>query len=119
MGLKLFIDGVTQPGSFDRIPEDARNSLIQNIGPEFRLEMLTEPDEYMIPITCEALEKMDIPTLLITGETSPAFFLLITGEIERCIDGESYVMVPEVGHGALAGNSVFSTIHICRSCMKK
>ena len=107
LGLELFIDGVTKPGDFDKIPENAKNGLVQYVGPEFQLEMLTEPAEYMIPLSCDALEKLEIPTLLITGETSPAFFLLITAEIERCMNEETYVMVPEADHGALAGNSVF------------
>ena len=107
-GLRIFVDGITHPGSFDSMPEDVRNSFIQHIGPEFRLEMLTEPEEYMIPLTCEALENLEIPTLLMTGEmTSIGFVLLITGEIERCMDGEFYVMVPEADHGALSGNAVF------------
>ena len=107
-GLKIFIDGISHPGFFDSVPEDVRKSLIQYIGPEFRLEMLTEPDVYMIPLTCEALEDLEIPTLLMTGEmTKIAFVLLITVELERCLEGESYVMVPEADHGALSGNAVF------------
>ena len=42
-----------------------------------------------------------------TGERSPATFLLITAELERCLEGESKVMVPEAGHGMHGDNPTF------------
>ena len=50
---------------------------------------------------------MTRPTLLVTGERSPAMFLLVTAELERCLEGESQVMVPEAGHGMHGDNPTF------------
>ena len=50
---------------------------------------------------------MTRPTLLVTGERSPATFLLITAELERCLEGESKVAVPEAGHGMHGDNPTF------------
>jgi pimeloyl-ACP methyl ester carboxylesterase len=33
--------------------------------------------------------------------------LLVTGELERCLEGESHVMVPDAGHGMHADNPAF------------
>ena len=34
-------------------------------------------------------------------------FLLITAELERCLEGESQVMVPEAGHNTHRENTAF------------
>jgi pimeloyl-ACP methyl ester carboxylesterase len=34
-------------------------------------------------------------------------FLLITAELERCLEGESHVMVPEAGHTPQKENAAF------------
>jgi pimeloyl-ACP methyl ester carboxylesterase len=43
----------------------------------------------------------------VTGERSPAVFLLIAAELERCIEGTLHVMVPEAGHGMHGENPEF------------
>ena len=74
---------------------------------EFRLEMLTESSRYMPPLACDALNQVKRPILLVTGERSPALFLLITAELERCLEGESHVMVPAAGHVMQYDNTAF------------
>ena len=61
----------------------------------------------MPPLDCGDLGELKLPTLLVTGERSPAMFLLITAVPERCLEGESQVMVPEAGHGMHSDNAVF------------
>jgi len=75
--------------------------------PEFRSEMLTEPSRYFPPLACDALGRLKRPILLVSGERSPAVLLLVTGELERCLEGESHVMVPDAGHGMHADNPAF------------
>jgi hypothetical protein len=36
----------------------------------------------------------------IAGERSAPVFLVVTAELERCLEGTSQVMVPEAGHGS-------------------
>jgi pimeloyl-ACP methyl ester carboxylesterase len=81
--------------------------LVEKIAPELRAEMMTETAGYMPPLDCGDLGKLKLPTLLVTGERSPAMFLLITAELERCLEGESQVMVPEAGHGMHRDNAAF------------
>ena len=99
-GLHRFLDGVSAAGLFEgNVYPDWFILLVEKSGPGHRLEMLTERQIYMPELACDALSELDRPTLLMTGEQSPAMFYLITAELEECLDGESYVMVPEVGHG--------------------
>ena len=69
--------------------------------------MMTETAAVMPPLDCGDLGKLKLPTLLVTGERSPAMFLLITAELERCLEGESQVMVPKAGHGMHIDNPTF------------
>ena len=34
-------------------------------------------------------------------------FLLVTAELERCLEGERQVMVPDAGHGMFGQNATF------------
>ena len=68
---------------------------------------MTEMSAPMPPLDCLDLGKLKLPTLLVTGERSPAWFLLITAELERCLEGESQVMGPEAGHGMHGDNPTF------------
>ena len=79
-------------------------------GPMLGLEMLammTDMARAMPTLACEALAKLKLPKLLVTGERSPAGLLLITAELEYCMEGESHVMVPDAGHGMHSANPTF------------
>ena len=101
-GLRLFAG----PGSFDNFPQSVRTELVEKQAPALRLH-LTEMSALMPPFDCGDLAKLKLPTLLVTGERSPAMFLLITAELEGCLEGESQVMVPEAGHGMHSDNPTF------------
>ncbi len=77
---------------------------------------MTEPSANMPPLDCGNLGKLNRPTLLVTGERSPAMFLLITAELERCLEGESQVMVPDAGHGMHRQNTAFYNQAVWLSC---
>jgi pimeloyl-ACP methyl ester carboxylesterase len=100
-GLRLFAG----PGSFDNFPQSVRTELVEKQAPALRLH-LTELSA-LPPLDCGDLGKLKLPTLLVTGERSPAMFLLITAELERCLEGESQVMVPDAGHGMHSDNPTF------------
>jgi pimeloyl-ACP methyl ester carboxylesterase len=68
---------------------------------------MNETASAMPPLDCGDLGKLKLPTLLVTGDRSPTMFLLITAELERCLEGEAQVMVPEAGHGMHSDNAAF------------
>jgi pimeloyl-ACP methyl ester carboxylesterase len=107
-GVRAFMDGICgNPGCFDKLPQARRTELVEKQGPELRSQFMTEPSAYMPPLDCGNLGKLARPTLLVTGERSPAMFLLITAELEGCLEGESQVMVAEAGHGMHSQNAAF------------
>ena len=107
-GVRAFIDGICgKPGCFDNLPQARRTELVEKQAPALRAEMMTETAAVMPPLDCGDLGKLKLPTLLVTGERSPAMFLLVTAELQRCLEGESNVMVPEAGHGMHSDNPTF------------
>jgi non-heme chloroperoxidase len=106
-GLRRFVDAVTGPGSFDNFPQSVRTELVEKQATALRAELMTEMSALMPPLDCGDLGKLKVPTLLVTGERSPAMFLLITAELEGCLEGESQVMVPNAGHGMHGDNPTF------------
>jgi non-heme chloroperoxidase len=106
-GMRAFMDGMCGTGCFDKLPQARRTELVEKQGPELRSHFMTDPSAAYPPLDCGNLEKLTQPTLLVTGERSPAMFLLITAELERCLEGESQVMVPKAGHGMHGDNPTF------------
>jgi pimeloyl-ACP methyl ester carboxylesterase len=107
-GLRLFVEAIGGTGSFDKtFPQSVRTELVEKRAPEFRSELMTERSAYMPPLNCGDLGKLERPTLLVTGERTHAMFLLITAELERCLEGESQVMVPEAWHTPQSENAAF------------
>lgn len=105
--LREFLDAVLYSGWFDALDPEARAALIREAGPAFRLELGTDVGTYMPPLACEDLSDLTKPTLLMTGEQSLPSLYLITAELERCLEGESHVMVPEAGHVVFANRPFF------------
>jgi len=106
-GMRQFQDGICGTKCFDTLPLSRRTELVEKLAPELRAEWMTEPSAYMPPLACQNIGWLKCPTLLVTGERSPAIFFLVTAELERCLEGESQVMVPEAGHGIHADNAAF------------
>jgi non-heme chloroperoxidase len=107
-GVRAFMDGIcVNPGCFDKFPHARRTELAEKQGPELRSHFMTDPSATYPPLECGKLGKLTRPTLLVTGERSPAIFLLITAELERCLENESQVMVPNAGHGMHSDNPTF------------
>lgn len=106
-GLRLFLDGVIHPGWFDQLPEEVRTDIVAKYAAEFQLEVMTKASSWFPPLACGALGQLKRPILLVTGELSPTILLFVTGELERCLEGESFVMVPESGHGMHQENAAF------------
>ena len=98
---------VDEPG----VSTTSRNPT-NGVGGEASARVPIGVDDRASPPTCllstvGILGKLKRPTLLVTGERSPAMFLLITAELERCLEGESQVMVPNAGHGMHRQNTAF------------
>lgn len=94
-GLKLFIDAVSGPGSWERMPERSRQVTRDNA-----YTLIGQIKDQRAPITRADATAVRVPTLLIGGERTPAPFPQILDALEgvlpRCkrvtIIGASHMM---------------------------
>ena len=92
---RLFVDGVMGPGLYDDLPSSTRDRLEDNARllaferPEF-------PDDS--PIDCAEAGTIKTPTLLLTGDASPAMFGLVAAELARCMSGIERAVIPKTSH---------------------
>jgi non-heme chloroperoxidase len=96
-GLRGFIDAVFGAGAFDRMPPDARQR-VMTFGPEMRLEMTTDPSVYMTALDCGTIARLQRPVLLVTGDRSEPMLQGVAMELERCLQGETHVTLPDADH---------------------
>jgi non-heme chloroperoxidase len=94
-GARAFLSGVLGPGSFDRMPASARESMLQNAA-EMTAE--TSSEGYFSPLTREQVAGIDKPVLLMNGERSPRMFHLLTDELSRILPHSTRSVVPAASH---------------------
>jgi pimeloyl-ACP methyl ester carboxylesterase len=105
--VKKFFDGISgRPGAFEMIPSPTQEKLLGAAG-ALRLEFLTDPSEYMPPLSEEQVRSIGIPVLLLNGERSPRMFSLITDELERFLPDTRRILVPSAGHSIHIANPAY------------
>lgn len=97
-GLRLFVDGVSGPGDYDRLPDSARTKFLQNVR---SLEAETLSPEYFTEITPEQVRRIPVPMLLLQGENSPKMFHLV---INRLAESAPLIRIPKASHSLASGN---------------
>jgi non-heme chloroperoxidase len=102
-GVRLFIDGVLGPGSFDRMPPVALERRMANAD-EMGIELGTPPRVYYGELTREEVSSIQCPVLLLTGEVSPQIFHRVIDEIERAVPNVERAVIPRTSHAMHAGN---------------
>lgn len=102
-GVQAFIDGVLGAGMFAHLPPPVRADMLDNAD-EMRLETVTPATAYFPAFTEEDARGVERPTLLVSGELSPALFGRITDALEQCLPQAERVTIPAASHAIHAGN---------------
>ena len=100
-GVKAFINGVLGQGAFDKLPTPIRGAMMEN-APEMKAEVLSPG--YFSRFTRVDAKKIKTPTLILSGELSPAMFHHIVRELRRCIPGAECAVIPGSSHMMQTGN---------------
>jgi pimeloyl-ACP methyl ester carboxylesterase len=91
---RLFIDTVLGPGRYDQLPASVHERLRDNA----RLLGFERPDLDDNPVGCAEAGTIAAPTLLLTGDGSPAMFGLVAEELTRCMPGIARALIPNTAH---------------------
>lgn len=99
-----WVDWTNVPGSFERIPAEAKQRVLDNVG-------TLVPIDERPRINCEDIQKFNFPVLLLNGERSPKRYGVMYAAMRQCKpDIPAPIIVPNATHtmhGATLGNPVF------------
>jgi pimeloyl-ACP methyl ester carboxylesterase len=95
--VRLFVDGVIGPGTFEHLPPPARSSMLDN-APELALELQTPPETYFPRLTPDDLRRLRVPALLLTGERSPHMFHRIQDQLASQLPDIERATIPDASH---------------------
>ena len=95
--VSLFINGVMGDTSyFSKIGEPDRELFMTNVLETRGTSFTKNP---FPPVTCDDLQKIKTPVLLVDGEVSPKILHMITEELKRCIPGSERATLANTSHG--------------------
>jgi pimeloyl-ACP methyl ester carboxylesterase len=88
----------SREGAYDRIPELFRRRLLRNAQ---ELKALVTSDHMYPWLDRDAVRKIEVPTLLLSGEKSPASHKSVDAELERLIpkNARQRVIIRDADHG--------------------
>ena len=93
---RLFADWTNgEPGGFDALPPATQRMHLDSAR-TVPLQLATRN----VPITCEQLGRLTIPTVVTKGELSRANFRLAADAIHRCVPRSQLIEIPGARHGA-------------------
>jgi pimeloyl-ACP methyl ester carboxylesterase len=100
--LRVFVDAIgAEPSFYDRLPTDVKRHMLAN---SKILRSLFFGKE-MPPFGDNNVRRISQPTLLITGERSPAFFLRSTDCLANLLPSAQRAVVPKAAHTMQFQNS--------------
>jgi non-heme chloroperoxidase len=94
-GVRRFVNGVLGEGSYEKLPPPVLKRLMDNAQ-----ELKGEASSRNLhpPTTCEDVQKVKAPTLLIDGERSPKMFRVINDRLEHCLPSVERATIPAASH---------------------
>ena len=92
-GLENFIDGVTAPGGWKNLPEANKQGVRDNTWTIKSL--LADADEML---TCEQVQRITVPVLLVSGERSPAAYRHMQDAVQPCLPRNERAIIPNAAH---------------------
>jgi len=95
-GVRRFVNGVLGEGSYEKLPPPVLKRLMDNVQ-ELKGEGTSSRNLYP-PTTCEDVQKVKAPTLLLDGELSPKVFRRINDILERCLPSVERATIPAASH---------------------
>ena len=82
----IFVGGVLGDSlAFSKIPQTQRTILLENT---LELRGFALNEKTFIEVTCDDLQQLKVPVLLVEGVNTPDIFSSITNELGRCLTNE-------------------------------
>jgi pimeloyl-ACP methyl ester carboxylesterase len=95
-GVRRFVNGVLGEGSYEKLPPPVLKRLMDNAQ---ELKGETSSQDLFPPTTCEDVQKVKAPILVLDGEHSPKIFHLVNDMLEHCLPSVERATIPAASHG--------------------
>lgn len=92
--LKAFAEGVLGKAAYERLPEERKQQARENLA-TLRAQLLGAG---FPPLDEEDVRDVRVPTLLMTGQRSPAFLLRLTEHLQRLLPDAERVDIADASH---------------------
>lgn len=99
--MRIFCMGVLGADAYGRLSEASRQVVRENLGAA-RAQLLGAG---FPPLHTDQVRAVRVPTLLMTGEHSPAFFLRLTDRLEELIPNVERIEIPGASHNMYEANA--------------
>ncbi|MGN6531253.1 MAG: alpha/beta fold hydrolase [Ginsengibacter sp.] len=94
-GVRLFADGALGKGGFDKIPEEAKKTFIDNAS-ALKAELLGPGFPPSFPIG--KAKQLNVPVLFVYGQNSPQFLYSISDKLMKMLPNCEKVIIPNASH---------------------
>jgi pimeloyl-ACP methyl ester carboxylesterase len=101
LGVRIFIDGISGEGTFDKLSSAVRD-MIMNNALAMKAQVMAI-DQYPV-FTCQDAQKIERPILLIAGEKSHKMLHAILKELKRCLPDSKMIVIPDASHNMHVAN---------------
>jgi pimeloyl-ACP methyl ester carboxylesterase len=95
--VRVFAAGVMNDSAFfSKLPPQVRDGMMTNT---LELRGIVFSKNIFLPLTCEDLQKIKTPVLVLNGDKSPLYHILINKELDRCINNNEEATFLNTSHG--------------------
>ncbi|MEX0287942.1 MAG: alpha/beta fold hydrolase [Flavobacteriaceae bacterium] len=100
--VEIFIGGVlADPAYFSKASQLHRDIMIANT---VELKGIVSRDNLFPVLSCEEIQQLKVPTLLVKGDRSPEILIALTNEVDKCIEDNGKVTLTDTSHGLMYEN---------------
>ena len=93
-GLEIFIDAVSGPGNWKKLPEAAKQIRRDNA---WSLKSLVADAQE--PYSCADEKNLKMPVLLVTADRSPILYGMMHAALQSCLERSRMITIPNASHG--------------------
>jgi pimeloyl-ACP methyl ester carboxylesterase len=100
-GVRVFIDGISGEGTFDKLPLAVRDMIMNNA---VAMKAQAMAIDQFPAFTCQDAQKIERPVLLVAGDKSYRMLHAILKELKRCLPNRMMAVIPGASHNMHAAN---------------
>ena len=100
-GVRIFIDGISGDGTFDKLPSTVRDMIMNNAQ---AMKAQTMAMNQFPVFTCQDAQRIERPVFLVAGEKSHKMLHAILKELKRCLANSKTTVIPDASHNMHVAN---------------